>query len=124
MHFLPTYFWHGLHWRYPERTMPHSLKGLPSAETEIHPTLVPKLKNGLKLVGQQNQDACMKQICFVMLLDSKLDFRSRTSRIGPMINLISILLQQHHYFKGIFDASQVNCEESITTYTFRHLQYS
>ena len=90
-------------------------------QKEILPTLVPRLKNGLKLVAQQNQDACIPHICFVMRLDSRLDFRSRTTiRIGPMINLIALYCQQHYYFEGIFDASQVNYEKSITTYRFQH----
>jgi len=104
---------------HPEGTMPHSLKGLPSTEIEILPTLLPRLKNGLRLIAQQNQDACMPHICFVMVLDSRLDFRSRTIiRIGAIIKLISLFLQQHHYIEGIFNASQVNYEESITMYTF------
>ena len=41
-------------------------------------------------------------------------------RIEAMINLISLFLQQHHYFDGISNASQVNYAKSITTYTFRH----
>ena len=98
--------------------MHYSLKGLPSTETAALSTLV--LKNCLKFVAQQNQDACMPHICFAVLLDSRLDFKSRTTiRIGTTINLISFF-QQHHYFESIFDASQVTYEKSIAAYTFQH----
>ena len=42
---------------------------LNSFETKILLALEPTLNNGLKFVAQQNQDACMPHICFVMLLD-------------------------------------------------------
>ena len=101
--------------------MPFSLIGLPSTVIEILPALEPRLKNGWKVVTQQNQDACVPHICFVMLQDSRLDFRSRTTiRVEVMINLIFLFLQLHHYFEGIFDASLVDYEKSITTYIFRH----
>ena len=116
--FLAPYFWNEPHWIDREGTMHCSLKGLPSTETAALST--PVLKNCLKFVAQQNQDACMPHICFAVLLDSRLDFKSRTTiRIGTTINLSSFF-QQHLYFESIFDASQVTYEKSITAYTFGH----
>ena len=120
--FITSYFWHGLHWMHSEEQCPIPRRCC-HLQKEILPTLVPRLKNGLKLVAQQNQDACIPHICFVMLLDSRLDFRSRTTiRIGPMINLIALYFQQHYCCPTttLCDASQVNYEKSITTYRFQH----
>ena len=56
-----------------EGTMPYSLKGLPSTETEFLTTLIPRLKNEkLKFVVQQSQDTCIPHIFIVVFLNSRL----------------------------------------------------
>ena len=61
---FPTpFFWHGLHRTHLKGTMPYSLKRSPSTETEILTILVPRLKNGLKFVAQQNHDIFVS-FCF------------------------------------------------------------